>query len=158
MAGMNCLHVHTRWLIRRDMPEVMAIEFDGFEYPWTEREFLVTLKNRNCIGMVAESCERVVGFMIYELHRPRLHLISLAVAGDVRRRGVGRQLIEKLQAKLPRGDRQRITTEVRETNLAAQLFFRELGFKATDILENRYSDSAEAAYYMQYRALVPVGM
>ena len=42
--------VHIRWMIRRDMPEVLAIEHASFEYPWCEEEFLRVLRQRNCIG------------------------------------------------------------------------------------------------------------
>ncbi len=62
------VRVHIRWMIRRDMPEVLAIEHASFEFPWCEEEFLRVLRQRNCIGMVAEHARsRVVGFMIYEL-------------------------------------------------------------------------------------------
>src|SRR5687768_6635477 len=55
--------VHIRWMIRRDMPEVLSIETQCFEFPWTEEDFLRCLRQRNCIGMVAEQGEKVVGFM-----------------------------------------------------------------------------------------------
>ena len=90
------LRVHIRWMIRRDMPEVLDIERASFEFPWSEEDFIRCLRQRNCIGMVAEHGERVVGFMIYELHKTRLHILNFAVAADVRRRGVGRQMIDKL--------------------------------------------------------------
>ena len=98
--------------------EVLEIERRRFEFPWFEEEFIRCLRQRNCIGMVAEHAERVVGFMIYELHKTRLHILNFAVAADVRRRGVGRQMIEKLIGKLSSQRRTRITLEVRETNLA----------------------------------------
>jgi ribosomal-protein-alanine N-acetyltransferase len=72
------------------------------------------------------------------------------VAADVRRRGIGRQMIDKLLGKLSSQRRTRITLEVRETNLAAQLFFRQNGFKATSVLHDFYDDSPEDAYLMQY--------
>ena len=84
--------------------------------------------------MVAEHDDRVVGFMIYELHKTRIHVLNFAVAADYRRRGVGSQMIAKLTAKLSSQRRSRIVLEVRETNLAAQLFFRENGFRAVSVL------------------------
>lgn len=144
------LRVHIRWMIRRDMPEVLEIERGAFEFPWFEEEFIRCLRQRNCIGMVAEHAERVVGFMIYELHKTRLHILNFAVASDVRRRGVGRQMIEKLVGKLSSQRRTRISLEVRETNLAAQVFFRSSGFRATSVLHDFYDDSPEDAYLMQY--------
>ena len=48
------VRVHIRWMIRRDMPEVLDIENQAFEFPWTEEDFIRCLRQRNCIGMVAE--------------------------------------------------------------------------------------------------------
>ena len=47
--------------------------------------------------------------------------------------------------------RNRIILEVRETNLPAQLFFRENGFRAVSVLREYYEDTPEDAYLMQYR-------
>ncbi len=143
--------VHIRWMIRRDMPAVLAIENDSFEFPWTEEEFIRCLRQRDCIGMVAELNEQVVGFMIYELHRTRIHILSFAVHSEHRRCSVGSAMIEKLVSKLAYQRRNRIVLEVRETNLAAQLFFRELGFLATGVLRSFYEDSTEDAFMMQFR-------
>ena len=47
------IRVHIRWMIRRDMPEVLQTEQESFEHSWTEEDFLRCLRQRNCIGMVA---------------------------------------------------------------------------------------------------------
>ncbi len=143
--------VHIRWMIRRDMPSVLEIENGSFEFPWSEEEFIRCLRQRNCIGMVAESNEEVTGFMIYELDKNKLHLLNFAVHQKFRRSGVGRAMIEKLVSKLTNQRRSRITLEVRETNLQAQIFFRELGFRAISVLRQYYEDTPEDAYIMQYR-------
>ena len=57
----------------------------------------------------------------------------------------------KLISKLSSDRRTRITLEVRETNLPAQLFFRHEGFKALKVLRAFYEDSGEDAYLLQYR-------
>jgi ribosomal-protein-alanine N-acetyltransferase len=41
--------------------------------------------------------------------------------------------------------------EIRETNLPAQLFFRDIGFRAISLLRDFYEDTTEDAYLMQYR-------
>jgi ribosomal-protein-alanine N-acetyltransferase len=133
------------------MAEVLAIEAATFEFSWSDDDFIRCLRQRNCIGMVAEQNEQVVGFMIYELHKSRLHVLNFAVAETQRRRGVGRQMIGKLVGKLSPQRRTRIMLEVRETNLAAQLFFRSNGFRAVSVLRAYYEDSPEDAYVMQYR-------
>ena len=145
------VRVHIRWMIRRDMSEVLEIEQQSFEFPWSEEDFIRCLRQRNCIGMVAEYEERVVGFMIYELHKSRLHVLNFAVNSDCRRHGIGRQMIDKLIGKLSAQRRNRIMLEVRETNLDAQLFFRTAGFRAISVLRDFYDDTTEDAYLMQYR-------
>jgi [ribosomal protein S18]-alanine N-acetyltransferase len=145
------VRVHIRWMIRRDMPEVLAIEASSFEFPWVEEDFIRCLRQRNCIGMVAEHDDQVVGFMIYELNKNRIQVLNFAVAPEFRRRGVGTQMVAKLIGKLSAQRRTRIVLEVRETNLAAQLFFRTVGFRAVSVLRNFYEDTPEDAYLMQYR-------
>lgn len=147
----QALNVQIRWMIRRDMAEVLDIERDSFEFHWTEEDFLSCLRQRNCIGMVAEHENRVVGFMIYELHKTRLHILNFAVEPARRRLGVGAQMVEKLINKLSQQRRHEIVLEVRETNLPAQLFFHSQGFRARQVLRNHYHDSAEDAYVMQFR-------
>ena len=144
------LRVHIRWMIRRDMPEVLQTEQASFEFPWTEEDFLRCLRQRNCIGMVAEQGEKVVGFMIYELHKTKLHILNFAVHPAWRRLGVGGQMVSKLVSKLSSHRRTRITLEVRETNLIAQLFFRTQGFRAVRVLRTYYEDSGEDAFLMHY--------
>jgi len=144
------LGIHVRWMIRRDMPDVATIEREAFEFPWSEEDFTRCLRQRNCIGMVAEMADSVVAFMIYELHRSKLHVLNFAVLRSHRRLGIGTRMMDKLVGKLTPERRGRIVLEVRETNLPAQLFFRSLGFRATSVLKDFYQDSTEDAYLMQF--------
>ena len=142
---------HIRWMIRRDLDEVLAIESASDARPFTENELLSLLRERNVIGMVAEHGERVVGFMIYELHKDRLALRKLAVAPDVRRRGVGRQLVNKLVNKLNAHARQRIDLIVRDSHVAGHLFLRSMGFIATGVERGAFDDTGEDGYHFSYR-------
>ncbi|MGL6074492.1 MAG: ribosomal protein S18-alanine N-acetyltransferase [Fimbriiglobus sp.] len=142
--------VHIRWMIRRDMAEVLQAEQQSFEYAWDEEDFLRCLRQRNCIGMVAEHQDHIVGFMIYELHKNRLHVLNFAVTPEFRRTGVGSQMVQKLIGKLSTHRRTKITLAVRERNLDAQRFFRHEGFKATRVLRNYYEDSNEDAFQMEF--------
>ena len=144
------VRVHIRWMIRRDMPEVLAVEHASFEFPWCEEEFLRVLRQRNCIGMVAEYGERVVGFMIYELHKNKLQVLDFATHPEFRRMGVGRQMLAKLVGKLSSHRRTRITLSVRETNLAAQFFYKFQGFRALEVVREHFADTGEDAYLMTY--------
>ena len=144
------IEVYIRWMIRRDMPEVLAIESESFEHPWPEEDFIRCLRQQNCIGMVAEHDDRVVGYMIYDLCKTRIHVFNFAVASDYRRHDVGTQMLNKLIGKLSRERRTRIVLEVRESNLSAQHFFLTNQFRAISVLQGYYEDTDEDAYIMQY--------
>jgi len=143
--------VEIRWGIHRHLPDALRIENACFPLPWSENDFLRCLRQRNVVWMVAEVGQPMAGFMIYELHRNRLHLLSFAVHPDYQRRGIGSHMIQKLTSKLSPQRRNRLMLEVRETNVAAQLFFKSQGFRAVSLLRDFYEDTTEDAYLMQYR-------
>lgn len=143
---------HIRWMIRRDLPEVLNIEGDYFG-DWTEEDFLAVLRARNCIGMVADENQSydcpVIGFMIYELCKTKLHILKLAVDMKHRRRGVGRMMIEKLKGKLSTHRRSRMDIIVCEYDLGVHLFLKANGFVAEEILRGHFDDLD--GYQMVYR-------
>ncbi|MDO5554066.1 MAG: ribosomal protein S18-alanine N-acetyltransferase [Planctomycetia bacterium] len=140
-----------RWMVRSDLEEVLTLERRCFEYRWTKEDFAECLSRRNCAGMVALYEGRIVGFMVYEVGKRRIELISLAIAPEEQRRGTGRALVMRLIRKLRANRRTKISVTVRERNLQAQLFFRELGFRASSIMRQFYEPAAEDAYVMQFR-------
>lgn len=121
---------HIRWMIASDMPRVTEIETASFDQAWTEEDFRRHLRQRNCIGMVAECGVQVVGYLVYALEKRRLDLITLAVAPDLRRRGIGRSMIAKLKSKLASHRRVAITIDINERQVAAQLMLRRCEFRA----------------------------
>lgn len=139
----------------------MDIEQECFEFPWLEADFIRCLSQRNCVGMVAEQYDSTlksgengdpIGFTIFEKHQTRIHVLNFAVSPEFRRQGVGRQLVNWLDTQLSSRSN-RILLEIRETNLEAQLFFKNTKFRAVSILRNYYDDSTEDAYLMQYRKI-----
>jgi len=141
---------HIRWMIRRDLPAVLATEQESFPAPWDEPQFIYFLRKRDCIGMVAEQADRVVGFMLYQFHPKRLHLLNFAVSPDFRRQGVGAAMITKLASKLSSDKRNSITLEVCEANLDGQLFFKSQGLRAVCVFRDFY-DNGTDAYRMRLR-------
>ena len=144
---------YPRWMIRRDMPQVMNIENASFDFPWNDDDFIRCLRQRNFIGMVVENpknLDEILGFMVYELHKNRLHILNFAVHPEYRRKRIGSDMVNKLKGKLSWQRRNRILTEVRENNLVGQLFFKSQDFKATSVLRNFYDDTYEDAYLMCY--------
>lgn len=139
-----------RWLIRRDMPDVLRIESESFDYPWDDDDFLSALRQRNCIGMVTEVDFHVVGFIVYELHPKHVDVLNVAVSRRHRRRGVGAAMIERL--KLSQQRRNSLQVTVRESNLDALLFFKSQGFAASELLREHYGDTGEDGISMRFHA------
>lgn len=139
-----------RWLIRRDMPQVMEIESFS-QSPWTQEQILDALRQRYCVGMVCECSEshRVIGFMIYELHKSKLIVLNVAVHPQRRRQGVGMSLLNRLMDKLSRERRKEVTLHCRESNLPMQCLCRSVGMRCVEIIPGFYDD--EDAYLMSYR-------
>ncbi len=150
-TGKSGLKIQIRWLKRCDMPEVLYIERSCFARPWSEEDFICRLRQRNCIGMVAELEPRILGFMVYELHKSTIRLLNVAVDPAMHRYGIGTQMVNRLVEKLSQQRRSEVILEVRETNLDAQCFFRSQGFKAISVLHGHYEDTREDAYVMRYR-------
>ncbi len=149
------LRVHIRWMIRRDMEEVLAIEELCFPYPWSNETFITYLRERNTIGMVAEYKDAIVGYMVYTLCKTKLDLLNFAVAPKCQGKTIGRQMIRKLENKLSETRRTRVTCEVREGNTDAHLFLRACGFRCVNVIRDFYEPTDESAYLFQLR-YVPI--
>ncbi|MBT4165662.1 ribosomal protein S18-alanine N-acetyltransferase [archaeon] len=149
------LPIIIRPLHSKDYSAVLSIETDSFEFQWLRKDFIRALNQTNIKGKVAEYEGKVKGFMIYELYKHKINIPNIATAADFLGKGVGSKMVSKLIKKLSFQRKNRITLEVRETNLPAQLFFRSQGFRATKILRNYYEnyheDVSEDAYRMEYR-------
>lgn len=143
--------IHVRWLVQKDLEMVLPMACQCIERRWTEQDFLELLRRRNHIVLVAECQGRVVGFVLYELTKTRIHLLHIGVAAAERTQNVGRQLVQKLIGKLGVRRRSRIQCGVPERNLDAQLFFRRLGFRAESIRRRLDAERQEDVYLMRYR-------
>jgi len=141
---------HIRWCIRRDLYEIIKIETEAFDFPWCEDDFIRVLRQRNAICMVAEVCELVAGFMLYEMHQKHLHVLNFAVRHDLRRRGIGTLLANKLKSKLSPSRRRKIELEVADYNLPAQQFWRANGFKAVGVVPEFFEQDGVDAYRFRY--------
>ena len=142
-----------RWMIRRDLMSVVQIEKLCFEFPWAEEDFLNALRCRDTIGMIAERDDILVGVMVYTLHKSRLELLNFAVHPEYQRSGIGCQMVNKLKLKLSNQRRQSIDAVIRETNLDAQLFFRDMLFVAKGVMRDHYEDTTEDGYLFRYELL-----
>lgn len=144
------MNIDIQWIVPANLPDVIRIEADSFEFPWSEGNFRQCLRERNTAGMVATIDSRVVGYMIYVLLPSSIELINFCVDRPFRRHGIGTQMCRYLIDKLSSRRRSRIVTLVREVNVAAKHFFAACGFQATSVERNPYEDTHDDGYLFSY--------
>jgi ribosomal protein S18 acetylase RimI-like enzyme len=118
---------HIRWMIRRDMYDVMAIEKE-LPKPLAEEEIIALLRERNIIGMVIDVNGEVVGYILYEMLPREIRICHLAVRVADRRLGFGTGLIGKLITKISKNRRDSIVAHIPEDGFELMAFFRSIGF------------------------------
>jgi ribosomal-protein-alanine N-acetyltransferase len=94
--------------------------------------------------LVAEEGGRVLGHAVASIVADVAELQRIAVAADVRRRGVARALLDEVEVLAVRGRADRLLLEVREDNDAALAFYAAQGFTELARRPDYYRDGATA--------------
>lgn len=127
------LHVTLRRLNIRDLPDIVAIEEDSFEFPFSKADFVEAFLDRSRFGMVAGHDARAVGFAVCKLDGNSLTIEQVAVAAEWRRQRVGTLLLQRSVCAAEMLGCEQIWASVREYNIAGQVFFRSCGFNAAAV-------------------------
>lgn len=141
--------MNVRWLIRSDMPQVLDIENSNSYIPWDDDQFINFLSQRNGIGLVVELDDRVVGYMLYELHSTNLYLVKFAAKVCDENEKILQAMFNQMRSKLSPDRRTKLRIDVLETDLSTQLFLKSQGFYATNVLQD-YFPNGRDAYSMEY--------
>lgn len=108
---------------------------------WDEADFRQVLMVPKHQGIVALEGERIIGFAIYCLMDDKIHICNMAVRPRYARNGVGTEMINKLVARAKKKNRNLLEIDIRESNLGAQIFLRNMGFKAIHVVRGWYETS-----------------
>jgi ribosomal-protein-alanine N-acetyltransferase len=103
---------------------------DGLKPSWDEARIVRCMRNRECIVLAARDRRRLVGFAIMEFYDEHAHLSLLAVQPGYQKHGIGRQLLEWLEASARTAGIFRVQLELRVTNDAARSFYEKLGYRS----------------------------
>ena len=131
-----------------DMDEIMAIERGSYRYPWSQGFFLQELQVACARSVLAEIDGRIIGYVLYWLLPGTVDIHNLATHVDYRRRGVGRLLLSQVLGHAAAQAIDRVTLEVRKSNLPAQKLYQSMGFVSTGLRKGYYSDDGEDALAM----------
>lgn len=140
-----------REFMSQDIPCVLEVEQASFVTPWTESMFRSQLRFRDrAVNLVLEVEGRIVGYAATWITASEIHLLSIAIHPDHRRKGLGSLL---LSAVFERGRQRgclRTFLEVRESNEGARSFYRLHGFREVGRRRGYYADTGEDAIIMEH--------
>ena len=121
----------------------------GLAWSWNEQRVERCLRNRDCVVLAARDRRRVIGFAIMEFYAIHAHLNLLAVQPGYQRQGVGKQLLEWLEASARTAGIFKIHLELRANNDGARAFYKKLGFSEAG-RKAAYYDGREDAVRMTH--------
>ena len=136
-------------MIEKDLSTLERIDRESFPTPWPAAEFRRFLERTDAVCLTARIGGEPAGYGVMLFEWDTGHILNLAVDRELRRRGVGRALVGELSRLAVEAGAEKIALEVRETNLPAQLFYREMGLRAVKIERGHYADTGEDAYVME---------
>ncbi|MCM1268564.1 MAG: ribosomal protein S18-alanine N-acetyltransferase [Bacteroidales bacterium] len=143
--------IQYREMTAEDVPFISRLEAETFSMPWPEASFLQMIEREDARYFVAEEDGKLLGGCGLLLVAGEGNITNVAVAPQVRRRGVATGLLRHLIAE---GDREGVlayTLEVRVSNAAAIGLYRKLGFVSEGIRPRFYEKPTEDAMIMWKR-------
>jgi [ribosomal protein S18]-alanine N-acetyltransferase len=142
--------IEFRKLKLRDLNAIEEIERTSYPTPWSRSMFASELAKPSsiCLGAIESESDELVGYLIISRYVDAWHVMNIAVAPEYRRRGIARNLMERLFEVTARDGRRGYTLEVRVSNEAAIRLYEELGFKTRGIRRGYYTDNREDALIM----------
>lgn len=116
-------------MTEEDLEAVAAIEKASFNDPWSLQSFQTELEqNSLAVYYVAHSEGIVIAYIGAWIVFDEVHITTLAVTEQYRRRGIATRLVETLTVKARQSGAQCLTLEVRPSNTTARYFYEKLGF------------------------------
>lgn len=153
-ASPDALSVRDMYLA--DLDAVLKIERGSFQTPWSRGSFQTELvDNTFAVYLVMELHGRIVAYGGMWLILDEAHVTNVAVDPDFRGHGFGEAMMYGLMERASAQGAQRMTLEVRRSNIVAQNLYAKLGFIQLGVRRGYYSDTHEDAFIMWKDPLVP---
>ena len=129
-----------------DLQQVLEIENECFEDPWSEIYFTLSLKRpRSYEYFYVARCENtVMGYIVFAVLYEEAHILNIAVPTAYQRQGIGKYLLDSALDKIQTLDGWEVFLEVAVSNLPAQYLYRQFGFRICGIRKNYYGRHKDA--------------
>jgi [ribosomal protein S18]-alanine N-acetyltransferase len=143
--------VHSEVIIRPaergDLDAVNAIESASFPAPWRREFFESELSAPGRFALVAVRKNKVIGYIFAMWIFDEMHVNKIAVIAPERRQGIADALMDRCVSFAREHGVESISLEVRQSNVGAQEFYRQLQFESVYVRPRYYPDH-EAAVVM----------
>ena len=126
-----------------DLDAMLDMENLSFPSPSSRREMESELVNEVSRFFVARHDGVICGYIIFWLVLDEVHLISIAVHPEYRRRKIASKLFQFMLDCVKPGPKS-VYLEVRPSNEDALDFYRKMGFEETGLREKYYPDGEDA--------------
>jgi ribosomal-protein-alanine N-acetyltransferase len=130
-----------------DVEAIHRIEQDSFPSPWRREFYAMEVVAESRYNIVAKENGVLIGYLFGMWIFDEFHVNKIAVEAGHRRRGIAHALMERCFDFAAQHDISTISLEVRQSNRAAQEFYRFLEFE-TSYIRKRYYPDGEAAVVM----------
>ena len=135
-------------MVAKDLAQVLGIEIASFTKPWTSDGFITELERKPAICLVAREGPDVLGYLVFWVLHPEIHILNIAVRPDLRRNGLGGLLLDYLLDYASEIGVEEIFLEVRPSNLSAFNLYQKKGFVVNGLRKNYYAEDHEDALLM----------
>jgi len=131
-----------------DIQHILIIEEVAFSVPWTENDFISELANPRAHYLVFEEKGQLIGYAGFWQVFEEGHITNIAIAPAFQRRGFGKKLIEAMLNYARSIHIEKVTLEVRESNVNALKAYSSVGFHIEGRRSQYYTNPNEDAIIM----------
>ncbi|NOQ63801.1 MAG: ribosomal protein S18-alanine N-acetyltransferase [Methyloprofundus sp.] len=143
-----------RKMSKADLPRVLEIEAQGYNYPWKEAIFHDCLKAAHYDCWVCEDANDVmVAFCIVSTAVGEATVLNLCIDPVMRKQGLGRKFMQHVIEKASDRKAESVFLEVRPSNTGAIALYESLGFNEVGVRPGYYkaeNGEREDAVMMAY--------
>jgi [ribosomal protein S18]-alanine N-acetyltransferase len=126
-----------RPMVEDDLPSIMRIEQEAYQFPWTETIFRDCLRVGYCCWTL-ESDDELVAHGVMSVAAGESHILNLCVHPDSQNIGLGKDMLSHLMEIARHHGAEMAFLEVRPSNEAAIRLYMSAGFDEVGIRNDYY--------------------
>ncbi|MDD7114103.1 MAG: ribosomal protein S18-alanine N-acetyltransferase [Lachnospiraceae bacterium] len=137
-----------REMKKEDCQDVWNLQKQCFSVPWSLESLEDMFRVEGYTSLVASDGCEIIGYIGMKAVFDEADITNVAVSPVMRKKGIGKQLIQQLLIRADQKQINRIFLEVRVSNEAAICLYQNAGFKEIDRRKGYYEKPREDAFIM----------